>query len=268
MRIALVRDVSPALERCELSFQERVPIDLELARAQHHSYVETLTSLGCQVEVLPPLPENPDAVFVEDTAVVLDELAVITRPGAESRRGEVDSTARALARHRHLAYIEAPGTLDGGDVLRVGRTLYVGLSARSNHAGIEQLRAHLKPHGYEVVSVQVRGCLHLKTAATQVGMLKSAAAEVAPGLLLINPEWVDKSAFQGADFIEVDPAEPFAANAVLVGGELVYPASFPRTRARLEQAGIKVHVVDMSETEKAEGGVTCCSVLFQDQAAG
>jgi dimethylargininase len=262
-RIALVRDVSPSLERCELSFQRRVSIDLEQARAQHRAYVETLSALGCKVEILPTLPENPDAVFVEDTAVVVDELAVITRPGAESRRAEVDSSAAALARHRKLAYIEAPGTLDGGDVLVVGRSVYVGLSARSNHAGIAQLRVHLEPFGYRVEPVELKGCLHLKTAATQVGMLKSAAAEVAPGLLLINPAWVDKTAFRDVAFIEVDPAEPFAANAVCVGEALVYPASFPRTRERLEQQGLDVHVVDMSETEKAEGGVTCCSILLR-----
>jgi dimethylargininase len=263
LRIALVRDVSPALEHCELSFQERVSIDLDLARRQHRAYVETLSRLGCRVEQLPTLPDNADAVFVEDTAVVFDGIAVITRPGAESRRSEVDTSAAALARYRKLAYIEAPGTLDGGDVLTVGRTVYVGLSARSNHAGIEQLRTHLAPHGYRVVSVPLKGCLHLKTAVTQVRQLKGAATEVAPGLLLINPEWVDKALFEGMDFIEVDPAEPFAANAVLVGGALVYPASFPRTRARLERAGLEVHAVDMSETEKAEGGVTCCSLLFQ-----
>jgi len=262
-RIAFIRDVSPSLEHCELSYQARKPINLERAREQHARYVETLEALGCRVETLPPLPENPDAVFVEDTAVVLDEIAVITRPGAESRRGEVDSSAVRLADYRKLAYIEAPGTLDGGDVLIVGRSVYVGLSARSNHTGIEQLRAHLQPYGYRVESVTLKGCLHLKTAATQVGLLKNAATEVAPGLLLINPQWVDKSAFEGMEFIEVDPQEPFAANAVLVGGSLVYPASFPRTRARLEQHGLDVRVVDMSETEKAEGGVTCCSLIFK-----
>jgi dimethylargininase len=253
LRIALVRDVSAALENCELSFQPRVPIDLELARRQHRDYVDTLAALGCRVETLPPLPDNPDAVFVEDTAVVLDEIAVITRPGAESRRAEVDSSAAALARYKRLAYIEAPGTLDGGDVLTVGRSLFVGLSARSNHAGIEQLRAHIAPYGYTVHGVELQGCLHLKTAVTQV----------AEKTLLINPAWVAKSAFPGMTFIEVDPAEPPAANAVLIGEELIYPESFPGTRMRLERAGLKVNAVDMSETEKAEGGVTCCSLLFQ-----
>lgn len=251
-RIALVRDVSPSLERCELSFQQRVAIDLEKAREQHAHYVATLQKLGCRVETLPPLPENPDAVFVEDTAVVLDDVAIITRPGAESRRAEVDSSAAALARHRKLVYIEAPGTLDGGDVLTVGRTLYVGLSARSSKDGVQQLRDHLKPYGYRVEGVELHGCLHLKTAVTQV----------AEKTLLINPEWVRNSAFQGVDFIEVDLSEPPAANAVRVGDALIYPTSFPRTRERLEQRGLDLHAVDMSETEKAEGGVTCCSLIF------
>lgn len=250
--IALVRDVSPSLERCELSFQQRVAIDLEKAREQHARYVATLKKLGCRVETLPTLPENPDAVFVEDTAVVLDEVAIITRPGAESRRGEVDSSAAALARHRKLAYIEAPGTLDGGDVLTAGRTLYVGLSARSSKEGIQQLRDHLKPHGYRVEGVELHGCLHLKTAVTQV----------AEKTLLINPEWVHRSGFKGMDFIEVDLSEPPAANAVRIGDALIYPTSFPRTRERLEQRGLNLHAVDMSETEKAEGGVTCCSLIF------
>jgi len=250
--IALVRDVSPSLERCELSFQQRVAIDLEKAREQHARYVATLTKLGCGVETLPTLPENPDAVFVEDTAVVLDEVAIITRPGAESRRAEVDSSAAALARHRKLAYIEAPGTLDGGDVLTVGRTLYVGLSARSSKEGIQQLQDHLRPYGYRVEGVELTGCLHLKTAVTQV----------AEKTLLINPGWVRRSGFKGMDFIEVDLSEPPAANAVRIGDALIYPTSFPRTRERLEQRGLNLHAVDMSETEKAEGGVTCCSLIF------
>ena len=251
--IALVRDVSPSLERCELSFQERVSIDLEQARAQHRAYVDTLKALGCAVETLPPLPENPDAVFVEDTAVVLDEIAVITRPGAESRRAEVDSSAAVLARHRKLAYIEAPGTLDGGDVLVVGRRVYVGLSARSSKDGVQQLRDQLKPYAYTVEGVELTGCLHLKTAVTQV----------AEKTLLINPAWAKKAAFHDVDFIDVDMDEPPAANAVCIGDRLIYPRSFPRTRERLEQWGLKLSLVDMSETEKAEGGVTCCSLIFK-----
>ncbi|HLW73650.1 MAG TPA: arginine deiminase family protein [Gammaproteobacteria bacterium] len=251
-RIALVRDVSPSLERCELSFQQRVSIDLEKARQQHARYIETLTVLGCRVQALPPLPENPDAVFVEDAAVVVDEVAVITRPGAESRRAETESMAVCLAQYRRLAFLEEPATLDGGDVLRIGRRVYVGLSERSNRAGLEQLAVLLKPFGYTVEGVKLTGCLHLKTAVTLVATRR----------LLINPAWADMAAFRDVEFAEVDLAEPHAGNAVLVGEALVYPRSFPRTRARLERLGLEVHAVDMSETEKAEGGVTCCSLIF------
>ena len=252
-RIALVRDVSPSLERCELSYQQRVSIDLEKARQQHARYLETLAALGCRVETLPPLPENPDAVFVEDTAVVVDEVAVITRPGAESRRAETESTAARLAQYRRLAFLEEPATLDGGDVLRIGLRIYVGLSERSNRAGVEQLASLLRPFGYTVEGVKLTGCLHLKTAATLV----------APRHLLINPAWVDKAVFGDVEFTEVDPAEAHAGNAALLGDAVVYPQSFPRTRKRLERLGLEVHAVDMSETEKAEGGVTCCSLIFE-----
>lgn len=253
MHVAVTREVSAALERCELSYQPRVSIDVSLAREQHHRYQETLRSLGCRVVSLPELPEQADSVFVEDTAVVLPEIAVITRPGAESRRAETESMAAVLAQYRHLAWIEAPGTLDGGDVLSIGKRVYVGLSGRSNRAGIEQLGERLAPYGYTVAAVTLTGCLHLKTAVTRV----------AEEILLINPRFVDKTCFPGPRFIEVDQAEPSAGNAVLLGQALVYPVSFPRTRARLEKAGLEVHAVDMSETEKAEGGVTCCSLVFE-----
>ncbi len=253
MRIAVTREVSEALPRCELSYLQRSPIDLELARAQHRAYEEALESLGCRLVGLPELPEQADAVFVEDTAVVLEELAIITRPGAESRRSETRSTAALLAGFRRLAYIQAPGTLDGGDVLVVGRTLYVGRSGRSNAAGITQLAKAVEPHGYTVTAVELKGCLHLKTAATLV----------APGLLLINPAFVDRHAFADMDFLEVDPREPHAANAVLVGHRIIYPRSCPHTRERLLGRGLQVVSVDMSETEKAEGGVTCSSLIFE-----
>ena len=252
MRIAVTREVSLALEHCELSYQERRPMDLELARAQHRAYEDALVSLGCQLRPLPELPDYPDSVFVEDTAVVLDEIAVIARPGAESRRGEIAPMAAVLREYRRLVEIQAPGILDGGDVMRVGRSLYVGLSARSNRAGAGQLQAAAAPFGYRVITVETKGCLHLKTAVTQA----------APGLLLINPAWVDRRLFEDMDCLDVDPAEPHGANALLVDGRLIYPASCPRTRERLLGRGLQVVGVDMSETEKAEGGVTCCSLIF------
>jgi dimethylargininase len=150
-----------------------------------------------------------------------------------------------------LDEITAPGTVDGGDVMRAGRRLFVGRSARTNDAGVAQLRALARSADYEVIPVDFQGCLHLKTAATLV----------APGLAIVNPEWVSPAALAPLDTIAVDPAEPMAANALLVGDEVIFPAEFPRTRARLEGAGIRVRTVPAGELAKAEGGVTCCSII-------
>ncbi len=250
--IALTRRVSSAMMRCELTHLRRTAIDIALAREQHHAYEQALRDLGCRIESLPEEPELADSVFVEDTAVVLDEVAVVTRPGAPSRRAETASTAAALGKNRELVRIESPGTLDGGDVLRVEHTLYVGTSSRSNASGIEQLGALLLPFGYRVLPVAVQGCLHLKSAVTQV----------AADQLLINSRYVERQQFPGMRFIEVDAAEPLGANALLLGAEVIYAASYPRTAEVLRGQGILVHTVEMSETEKAEGGVTCCSLLL------
>ena len=252
MLVAITRVVSPSLQQCELTHLPRVGIDVQLAREQHHKYVKALAELGCKVVTLPADAAFPDSVFVEDSAIVLEELAVIARPGVISRQGETAAIARALSVYRPLASIEPPGTLEGGDVLRLGKIVYVGLSGRSNPEGIEQLRSLIAPHGYVVKPVEVQGCLHLKSAMTQVG----------PQTLLINSAWVKGFYFEGVDFVEVDPEEPYGANALLVNGIVIYPASFPRTRQRLEARGIVVRTVDVAELQKAEGAVTCCSVIF------
>lgn len=256
MWIAITREVSSALDHCELSYVPREAIDVARARAQHGDYQRALETLGCRVLTLPAEPALPGSVFVEDVAIVLDEVAVMTRPGALSRRAEVASVADVLRGHRRLLAIGAPGTLDGGDVMRVGRTLYVGESARSNAAGIAQLRALLGAHGYVVQGVPTHGCLHLKSAVTQLGS----------DTLLLQPEWVDRDRFAGLRVIEVDPAEPHAANVLRIGDVLVMPASFPRTRQRLLDAGFHVTAVDVSELQKAEGAVTCCSLVFRAEA--
>jgi dimethylargininase len=250
--VAVTRKISSAMTRCELTHLQRTAIDVALAREQHHAYERVLRQLGCQVETLAEEPELPDSVFVEDTAIVLDEVAVITRPGAASRRAETASIAAALGKYRELVRIESPGTLDGGDVLRVGRTLYVGTSSRSNASGIEQLGASLRTFGYRVLPAAVRGCLHLKSAVTQV----------IADALLINSRYVERDPFQGVGFIEVDESEPSGANALMLGQDVVYSNSYPRTAEILRRHGIRVHTVDMSETEKAEGAVTCCSLLL------
>jgi dimethylargininase len=251
--IAITRPVSPAIDRCELTNLERVPIDLQSAIAQHQAYEETLKSLGLEVLRLPGQPDLPDAVFVEDAAVVLDECAIITRPGADSRKPETESVARALASYRSLHTIQAPGTVDGGDVLVVGKRIWVGLATRSNHSAIEQMQAYLKPYGYAVSGVPVSGCLHLKSAVTQV----------AEDTLLINPAWVDQVNFPGMKFIKVDSSEPYGANALRVGETVLYQPAYPQTRQRLEEAGIPARLVDQSELAKAEGALTCCSLIFK-----
>ncbi len=253
MRIAITRKVGPAIQRCQLTHLERAPIDVVQATAQHEAYVAALVGLGCTVVRLPAEPEMPDSVFVEDTVVVVPELAVITRPGAPGRRAETASIARVLAAYRPTATIEAPGTLDGGDVLRVGRRVLAGLSGRTNPEGVEQLRRLLAPHGYTVEALPVRGCLHLKSAVTQV----------APDAVLLNPDWVSPAAFAGMRCLECDPGEAHAANALLVGGAVVYPTAYPATAGRLERAGIRLVSVDVSELAKAEGAVTCCSVILE-----
>jgi dimethylargininase len=250
--LALTRAVPPSIVRCELTHVARAPIDVERAAAKHDADEEALARLGCAVVRLPDEPDQPDSLFVEDTAVVLDEVAVITRPGAESRRGETPSVAAALGEFRQLACIQSPGTLDGGDVLCIGRHVYVGLSGRTNADGARQVADLLAPYGYQVEGIEVRGCLHLKSAVTAV----------ADDAVLVNPNWVDLSHFGGFNRVEVHPDESFAANALLVGETLLCAAAAPRTRERLSVLGFAVESVDVSELAKAEAGVTCCSLLL------
>jgi dimethylargininase len=250
---AVTRAVSPSINQCELSFVERRPIDVVTAMAQHAAYEARLKWLGIRVVSLPAAPEFPDAVFVEDPAIVLDEIAVITRPGAVSRRGEAESLAQALAPYRPLRRITEPGTLEGGDVVRIGNKLFVGRSARSNADGLAQLARETQPFGYSVQSVEICGCLHLKSACTYLGR----------GTILANRDWVDLAPFGGCRVIEVPRAEPAAADAMAFGDMVVLPASFPETAAALERSGWRVLPVDVSELQKAEAGVTCMSLIFE-----
>ena len=256
--LAVTRPVSPSFALCELTHLAREPIDLTLAMTQHAAYERLLHSLGLAIVRVPAAPELPDAVFVEDTAVVLDEIAVITRPGAASRRGETAAVAPVLAGYRPLRSMSAPATLDGGDVLQLGRTLFVGRSSRTNDAGIEQLRNAVAPFGYDVVPVEFAGCLHLKSAVTVLPDER----------LLLNPAWVPAAAFPGREALFVDEREPHAANALDLEGTIVYPSQHPRTRDRLIERGLRVATIDCSETAKAEGGVTCCSLVFAAAPAG
>jgi dimethylargininase len=258
MLIAFTRAVPPSIDQCELTHLKREPIDYARAVREHAAYEEALQTLGCRVERLPALPDNPDSVFVEDTAVVFDRVAVIARPGAVSRRVEVESAARALAKYRRLSYIEAPATLDGGDVLVTGRVVFVGITGRTSASGAGQLATILAPHGFRIVTVPVTGCLHLKSAVT---LLRASRFGGQAGLLL-NPAWVDPALFAGFELIEVDPAEPHAANVLAIGDRVICAEAHSGTRRRLEAQGLPTLAVPAAELAKAEGGVTCCSIVF------
>jgi dimethylargininase len=251
--IAYTRAVSPALADCELTHLEREPLDVAGAQAEHEAYERVLERLGAKVRRLPPTPHLPDGVFVEDAAVVLDEVAIITRPGAPSRQPETASVAAVLATHRPLVHVQAPATLDGGDVLVAGRRIYIGLSTRTSRDAIQQVVGQVAPFGYEVIPVTFSGCLHLKSAVTCL----------ADGQMLLNPAWVDAGAFTGCRSLTVDPAEPNAANALALGGAVIHPLQHGRTRARLESEGFTVVTVPQAELAKAEAGVTCCSLLVE-----
>jgi dimethylargininase len=255
LRIAITREVSPGIARCELTHLEREPIDVDLAHAQHAEYQRALAALGCHVICLAAEPELPDSVFVEDVAIVLPELAILTHPGAESRRPEVEKIRTVLAPHRRIERIAPPATLDGGDVLVIGRHIYVGSSSRSDGRAVDRLRTLLAPWEYVVTPIPIHGCLHLKSAVTLID----------DDCLLYNAGWVVASTLPAMRLLEIDPAEPFAANALRIGKSVIHPAGFGRTRRRMESAGIEVIAVDVSELAKAEGGVTCCSLIFETE---
>jgi len=255
--LAIVKcPASTLADRCELSFIERSPMSFDALERQHRAYRNALETAGAEVVALDADPALPDSVFVEDTAVVLDEIAVIARPGAASRQAEPDRIEAEIACHRSIVRIIAPGTLEGGDVLRIGRTLYVGLSTRSNREGVEQLTTLVRPHGYGVVPVRVSGSLHLKTACTALDACT----------VLLNPAWLDVAAFADLRTLEVHVDEPFAANVLPVGETLIANAAFPRTfeyvDAHARNAGREVVAVDISEFGKAEAGLTCMSLIF------
>ncbi|MDH3819982.1 MAG: dimethylargininase [Gammaproteobacteria bacterium] len=250
--VAVTRELTAAIGNCELTFLHRSAIDFALAQQQHRDYQSALSSLGCEVVVVPAPPGLADSVFIEDTALVLDDIAVMLRPGVASRQPEVAGVAEVLQQYKPLKAIEPPGTIDGGDLLRVGNRIFAGLSTRSNQSGIQQLRDIVSDFGMTVETVETTKCLHLK----------SAVSEVAPGTLLINTDWISSLAFKDFEMIPVDKEETHAANALRIGKNLIYPSSFPRTMDVLVNRGIDVVPVDLTELQKAEGAVTCCSLIF------
>jgi len=257
--VALVREPSASLAECELSYLDRTPIDLNRTRAQHAAYCAALHAAGAEVRVLPALDHLPDAAFVEDTAVVVDEVAILGALGVGSRAAEADAIVGTLEAYRPVRRLDRPdATLEGGDVLRVGRTVYVGRSGRSNEAGHRGLRLLLEPLGYTLRDVPVEGCLHLKTGCSFAG----------DGIVVLNPSWVSARTFEqdGLTAVPVTSSEPWAANVLRIGQTLLIPAGNPATARRLRVAGLDLMEIDISEFQKAEAGLTCLSLLIPPRA--
>lgn len=252
-RIALVRRPAGALSSCELLHQSRSPVVLEEALEEHAGYVAALERLGLAVVELEPLPEHPDAAFVEDCAVVLDEVAVIPIPGAPSRRGEVTSIRAALEPHRRCVDMLPPTTLDGGDVLSADDTLFVGWSTRTNHAGLRALAHLVLEEGLRVKAVEVRGALHLKTAASDLG----------EGRLLVDPRMLNLERIRELELVEVPASEPQGANVLRVGQDVILSDSAPQTAELLTRHGLRVHPLPLTSFERMEAGPTCLSIVFE-----
>ncbi|HYP28575.1 MAG TPA: dimethylargininase [Blastocatellia bacterium] len=253
---AITHKVSPHISRCELAFIDRAPIDIRLATRQHEDYCAALERLGAVVRTLSENELYPDSCFVEDTAVVVDEVAVICSPGVASRRGEVDLIERELSEYRETVRISLPAMIEGGDVLRVGRKIFVGQSVRTNSAGIAGLAGILEPRGYSVTPVRTKESLHLKSACTAID----------DGTLFVNPDWVELDPFGGFNLVYTPPDEPRSANVLRVGEAVCVQAGFPRAVELIEGIARRVEVVDISELRKAEAALTCSSIIFESAA--
>jgi dimethylargininase len=249
-RLAITHLSSPRLQECQRTFVPGEPIDGELAARQHASYCQALRDLGVAVRRLDANGDSPDGVFIEDTAVVLDEIAVLARMGASARQAEPSGIAPALGEYRDLVPL-GKGTLEGGDVLRLGGTLLVGRSCRTSAEGIESLAGIVSRYGYQVIAIPIERCLHLKTSCTALP----------DGRLLINPDWISSDRLAEQRLHCMPAPEPWGANVLPVGETVLLPAAHARTAESLDQAGYQVTTVDISEFAKAEGGVTCLSLL-------
>jgi dimethylargininase len=251
--IAITHVPSPNMQKGERTYVGETWIDYTLALRQHGGYCDALRACGADVITLDVNRHLPDCVFVEDTALVLDEVAVMMSMGAESRRGEPAGIERRLRRYRKIEHVALPATIDGGDVVRAGRTLYAGESPRTNAAGINALRTIVQRYGYDVVAVRVSKCLHLKTACSALP----------DGRFLVNRDWIDVSPLPQSLLVDVDELEPWAGDVLVIGDHIIAADAFPRTRALLERSGFAVRPVSVSEFAKVEGGVTCLSLVFQ-----
>ncbi len=251
---AITRAVSKGIARCELVYRPRECVDYERSVRQHEAYRDFLRRRGALVFNLEASDSQPDCCFVQDTAIVLDELAIIASPGAPSRRDETEAVEKILSAEREVARIHPPATLDGGDVVRMGQQLFVGHSRRTNRAGIEALTNSARPHGYSVTAIEVTGCLHLTTACSALN----------EETVLLNPRWINSERFARFWTLHVPEDEPWAANALRVGEAVCVETNAPRTLELVGRHCAEVEALDISEFRKAEGSLSCLSILYED----
>lgn len=252
---AFTRAVSPNIGACELTFRSREAIDYGQAVQQHDEYCGLLRDHGIEVTKLNASDTLPDCCFVEDTAIIVDEVGIITSMGAASRRSETLLVEQELSRFREIKHIRLPAQLEGGDVVRLGKKVFVGLSRRTNVQGVEALKRILEPFGYQVRPVRVKGSLHLSTACSAVN----------EETVLINPRWIDREAFEGVNVLTIPEDEPWAANTLRINGTLCVEAGVPRTIELVSRWTKRIEVLDISEFRKAEGSLSCLSVIFRGE---
>ena len=253
MQIALTHVISPNINDCMLSFRDREPIDYRLAVKQHDNYCSALRELGLEVIELSVNSSFPDCTFIEDTAVVVDEIAIMCRIGTKSREAESIGIEPELAKYRNIMKIQAPATLDGGDVLKIGKKIFVGNSFRTNTEGIESFKNILTPFGYHIIPVPMKDCLHLKSAVTALD----------DTTILACTKWLDTSLFSDYKIIDVPDSEAHAANSLYINGTVIVHEGYPETINILKNNGLAVKTVDISELLKAESGLTCSSIIFK-----
>ena len=250
--IAIVREVPDSFQKCLTSFHTKVQIDVALAKHQHQQYCATLASLGLKLIRTEADDTLPDGCFTEDTAIVVDDFAILTIPGAPGRIPETIEIEKILSPLKTIVHITKPGTIDGGDVLKIGKKIFIGNSARTNEEGIRQVATVVYPEGYQVIPVKIQNTLHLKSVCTYLGK----------GCILLAEDYLDETFFLEYEMIIVPKDEEYCANCLVVSGNVLIPKGFPKTKGLIERKGFPVVELDMSEIEKAEGALTCLSVIL------
>jgi dimethylargininase len=249
-KYAIVRTVPGSYDRCVTT--QAAGIDVALARRQHAAYCSALEQAGVKLVVLEADDRLPDCCFVEDTVIVVDELAIITRPGAPSRREEVKAVEKAISEFKNIRRILPPGTIDGGDVLQIGMRIFIGLSARTTPDAVEQVHGMVSPLGYEVIPVPVHDTLHLKSAVTALN----------DSCLVMAAGYFDERLFADFRQLTLPMEETYAANCLCVNDTVIIPSGFPVAKAMIEAEGFSLKELDNSEFRKGDGALTCLSVLF------